>query len=369
MKNYIISIIALFSMIFSSCYTKSDNSTDSPTGFKIHRGVNTSHWLSQTDIRGAERENYMQAKDFELIADMGFDHVRIPVDEMHLWAEDGTRHEDAFALLHNAIKWSLQNELRVIVDLHVLRSHHFNTGNQRLWTDPKAQEEFWTFWKQLSEELKKYPVDMVAYELLNEAVAENPDDWNKLIAKGIEVVREREPLRKIVVGSNLWQQVYTFKDLSIPENDTNLILSFHFYEPFLFTHYKAPWTGLLSKYDGKVQYPGLTVDTTIYQTLDKELADRLKGQNGVFNKDVIEEKFMLAVKVADKFNLPLYCGEFGCFPTTPMDMRVKLYQDLVTLFDKHDIAWTHWNYKNDFPVVDASTLEPIEPVVNALLGK
>jgi endoglucanase len=289
-------------------------------------------------MRGEEREVYMQAADFEKIAEMGFDHVRIPVDEMHLWDEDGNREEDAFQLLHNGIKWSLENDLRVIVDLHVLRSHHFNTGNQRLWTDPVAQKQFWGFWEQLSDELKQYPNDKLAYELMNEAVAEDPEDWNKLIANGIKTVREKEPARKIVVGSNKWQQVYTFSDLKIPENDTNLILSFHFYEPFIFTHYKAYWTGALSKYEGEVKYPGYTVDTTVYSDYSGELLGSLKVQNGNFNKEAFEEKFMLAKKIADEYGLPLYCGEFGCFPSTPMDMRVQLYQDYMEAFDKLDIA-------------------------------
>jgi len=363
-KLSVIALSALLALI--SCKTPVKETASTPEGFFIKRGLNVSHWLSQTEMRGEEREGYMQAADFEKIAEMGFDHVRIPVDEMHLWDEDGNREEDAFKLLHNGIKWAIENDLRVIVDLHVLRSHHFNTGNQRLWTDPVAQKQFWSFWEQLSDELKQYSIDKLAYELMNEAVAEDPEDWNKLIANGIKTVREREPKRIIVVGSNKWQQVYNFKDLRIPENDKNIILSFHFYEPFIFTHYTAFWTGSLSKFDGEVNYPGESVNPTVYPSYSEEIQGALKGQNGIFNKDVFEEKFMLAKKIADEYGLPLYCGEFGCFPSTPMDMRVQLYKDYMEVFDKLDIAWTHWNYKNDFPVVDAETLESIQEIVSVL---
>jgi endoglucanase len=365
MKKLSIILLTLMVTLISCKTTVKETSTEAE-GFIIKRGLNVSHWLSQTEMRGADREAYMQAEDFAKIAEMGFDHVRIPVDEMHLWDEDGKQHADAFKLLHNGIKWAFENDLRVIVDLHVLRSHHFNTGNQRLWTDPVAQKQFWGFWEQLSEELIQYPNDKLAYELMNEAVADDPDDWNKLIANGIKTVRVNEPERMIVVGSNKWQQVYNFKDLKIPENDKNLILSFHFYEPFIFTHYTAYWTGALSKYDGDVNYPGMTVDEAVYADYEGELLESMKVQNGDFNADVFEEKFMLAKKVADEYGLQLYCGEFGCFPSTPMDLRVELYKDYMKVFDKLDIAWTHWNYKNDFPVVDAETLEPIEEIVTAL---
>ncbi|RQW03786.1 glycoside hydrolase family 5 protein, partial [candidate division KSB1 bacterium] len=185
-----------------------------PNGFAIHRGLNASHWLSQTDIRGAEREQYMQARDFEKIAEMGFDHVRLPIDEEQMWDEEGNRQDEAFRLLHNAIDWSFANNLRVIVDLHVLRSHHFNRpDNRQLWEDPSAQQGFIRFWQQLSAELSRYPNDKLAYEPLNEAVSDNPDDWNKLINWVIAEIRKLEPERTIIMGSNNWQTVGTFKDL------------------------------------------------------------------------------------------------------------------------------------------------------------
>lgn len=355
-------------LLLSACKTHvKETANDSSEGFVVHRGVNTSHWLSQTKIRGEERARYMQAEDFARIAEMGFDHVRIPFDEEHMWDEEGNRHEDAFRLLHNAIRWSFENDLRVIVDLHILRSHYFNADDNRLWTDTLAQKEFWGFWEQLSGELIQYPVEKLAYELLNEAVAEDPEDWNRLIARGIETIRENEPDRVIVVGSNQWQQVWTFKDLKIPENDRNLILSFHYYDPFILTHYKTPWNPVLQKYTGAVNYPGWTVDTILYENLPEDLLERIRGSNGYWDIDRIEEDFMKAKVVAEKFDLPLYCGEFGCYPTTSPELRNTYYKDIIAVFSKLDISWAHWNYKNDFPVVDEKTLEPIEAVVSALM--
>lgn len=350
-------LFALFSCKNGDGENSSKNMNDTKDGFVIKHGVNASHWLSQTNKRGEEREKYMQAVDFKTIAEMGFDHVRLPIDEMHMWDEDGNKIDTAFQLLHNAIKWSFENKLRVIVDLHVLRSHHFNSESQRLWTDTVAQQQFWGFWEQLSAELSKYPNDSLAYEPLNEAVAENHEDWNKLINKGIETIRKNEPDRTIIVGSNKWQTVQTFEHLKIPENDSNLILSFHFYDPFLLTHYKAPWTKI-KDYDGDISYPGYTVDTAKYVDIEEGLLEHIEAVNYDCNINTMEEKILLAVEVAKKHKLPLYCGEYGCFPTTPVYLRKRLYEDLTKIFNKHNIARAHWNYKNDFPLVDEKTLEP-----------
>lgn len=343
-----------------------DKTKEGTSVFTIHRGVNISHWLSQTEKRGTEREQYMQEKDFERIAGLGFDHVRIPIDEEQMWDERGNKEAEAFRLLHQAISWSFDHGLRVIVDLHILRSHHFNTENKRLWEDPEAQRQFWHFWEQLSDELKRYPNDQLAYELLNEAVAENPEDWNHLIAEGIRTVRNKEPERKIVVGSNRWQQVYTFPDLRIPENDTNIILSFHFYEPFIITHYRASWNAMRT-FEGTLNYPGMTIDTAEYSRWDGEVLNILKEHNGDYSREVFEEKIGIAMDIARQYNLPLYCGEFGCFPTTPIALRQRVYADLIAVFDNYGIAWTHWNYKNDFPVVDERTLEPITDITAILI--
>lgn len=354
-------------LLLSSCMTSNKNAPDHNDKFEINRGLNVSHWLSQTTIRGEERAAYMSAKDFAKIAEMGFDHVRIPIDEEHLWDEEGKQNRDAFDLLHKAISWSFENDLRVIVDLHVLRSHHFNSTDIRLWKDPQAQEQFWGFWKELSDELIQYPVNKLAYELMNEAVAENPEDWNKLIAKGIKIVRVNEPDRIIVVGSNKWQQVGTFKDLKVPEDDPNLILSFHFYNPMVFTHYLAPWTDALREYTGELTYPGYPVDTAVYKEYPAEVVQKLMESNADWGTDLMESEFRKAKKVADQYNLPLYCGEFGCFPTTSLELRHAYYKDIISVFDNLGIVWTHWNYKNDFPVVDAESLEPIEQIVSALI--
>lgn len=99
---------------------------------EIFRGTNLAHWLSQSQLRGQEREQFMTKDDIGAIAAMGFDHVRLPIDEEQMWDENGNRHADAFQLMENCIDWCAENGLRVIVDLHILRSHHFNAEEKPL---------------------------------------------------------------------------------------------------------------------------------------------------------------------------------------------------------------------------------------------
>ena len=335
--------------------------------FTIYRGTNISHWLSQSTRRGEERLQWFTEKDVELIAALGFDHIRLPVDEEQLWDEAGQKEPEAFQLLHHAINWCQKRNLRVVVDLHILRSHHFSAKEKPLWTDPKAQEKFFALWRDLSAELKKYPVSLVAYELMNEPVADNAEDWNKLVEVLVRHIRQDEPHRKIVIGSNKWQSTGTFDQLRIPAGDRDIILSFHFYTPMLVTHYKAGWTEV-GKYKGPVTYPGQLVASEEVAKLDPEVARIVKGNNGVYNREKLESLLAKPLELAKKLDLPLYCGEWGALPTKPREVRMQWYRDMRTNLQKHGIAWANWDYKGGFGIVGRSG-QPDPEFIKVLLGR
>ena len=321
--------------------------------FEVKKGPNIAHWLSQSRRRGAEREQFFIKSDVEAIADMGFDHVRLPIDEEQMWDDDGVRHDEAFQLMENCINWCAEYDLRVIIDLHILRSHHFNAKEKPLWTDPAEQEKFFDLWRDLSRTLSKFPNGQLAYELMNEAVADDPESWNELLANAFTAIRELEPERTIVIGSNRWQSADTFDQLKVPANDPNILLSFHFYEPFLLTHYHAGWTDL-KDYQGPVHYPGVILTEEEFGNLPdsvKSVAEKWVGRE--FNKATLLEMWKKPILKSKELGLPLYCGEFGIMSGAPEQDRLNWYQDIVELFEENDIGYANWNYKSgQFGLID-----------------
>ena len=148
-------ITACFVLICISCKDKHEECDD----FKLDRGVNISHWLSQSNVRGKARADYFTEKDVAYIASEGFDHLRIPIDEEQMFFEDGEKDTEAFALLHDALTWCRKYNLRAVVDLHILRSHYFNADVKPLFTEVKAQEAFYECWRKISSELHTYSPD------------------------------------------------------------------------------------------------------------------------------------------------------------------------------------------------------------------
>lgn len=325
----------------------SENITTQTKTFDIQRGVNISHWLSQSKARGIERAQYFTAADVQAIAAAGFDHIRIPMDEVQMWDESGNKKTDAFDLLHQAIKWASENQLKVLVDLHIIRAHHFLDEEPELFTKPEAQVYFVELWQQLSKELQDYSTDQVAYELLNEAVAKDPADWNKVFRMAYDAVRAVEPERVIFIGSNRWQQVQTFPDLEVPENDSNIVLSFHFYNPFLLTHHQASWTKN-KIYTGNVHYPGYVVQPSDTLDLPAEVRQHVRSYTQEpSNQESLAAAIQIAINKADSLGLQLYCGEFGCLSTVPDRTRKRWFADMIQFFETNNIAWTAWDYKSD----------------------
>jgi endoglucanase len=328
-----------------------------PAGFVIRRGVNLSHWLSQ-DFGWAPREQFITEKDIGFIAGLGYDHVRLPLDEKELWRPDGAPNEAAFALLQRALGWCRTSGLRVIVDLHTVNAHHFNAANEglanTLWSDPRAQEGFLRLWRELSARLRQYPVSQVAYEILNEPVADDHETWNRLVAATLKEIRAAEPQRVVVIGSNRWQIPSTLPFLKVPAGDKNIILSTHTYSPMILTHYRAAWTPLKS-YSGPVHYPGKPIAREVFEKLmasgDRGITDIVGNAGDEWSRDRIVRELEPAIRRARELGLQLYCGEFGCLPTVPRADRLAYYRDIVSAFELSGMAWANWEYKGDFGIL------------------
>ncbi len=369
MKKVFLILSVIFLVNHVNAGTLKSMNGDGMKSFEIKRGVNLSHWLSQ-DFGWEPKYTFIKESDIKFIAGIGYDHVRLPIDEQEMWDEKGTPIKEAFDHMTACLDWSAKYNLRAIVDLHIVRAHHFNAANDgtsnTLWTDPAAQEHFVNIWIKLSGILHKYPNNMVAYEILNEAVAPDHDDWNKLMNKAFAAIRKLEPERVLVIGANMWQIASNLKYLKLPQNDKNIILSFHTYSPMAFTHYTASWTPI-KKYKGPVHYPGQIITDENYKkyidTTDAALVALAADARDFYNKQRLVEVFKEGIEFAKAKNLQLYCGEFGCFPAVDRKDRLAFYSDMIAALEENNVAWCNWEYKGDFGIYffDSKKLKSLEP--------
>ena len=331
----ILTVLTLF-----SCAGQVGNS-NGINNFNIKRGTNLSHWLSQSRVVGEERRNHIQEDDFERLEQLGFDFVRIPIDEVQFWDENGQKLPEAWDLLTNAINLAEKHHLRVVVDLHIIRSHRFldNDSSNTLFTSEKSQQDLINLWYQLSDVLKGYSNDSVAYEFMNEPVAPEHEQWNVVVEKVHKALREVEPQRTLVIGSNRWQDYETIKYLRV-------------------------------RYKGNVNYPGVLITQEDYDAAPDEIKEELKPfLTQVWDKNKIREDFKDAIEAAKKYGLQLFCGEWGVYEPVERELAYAWYKDMLDVFDEFDIAWTTWCYDGDFGFYDQRTESyKDKPLVDLLMS-
>jgi endoglucanase len=109
-------------------------------------------------------------------------------------------------------------------------------------------------------------------------------------------------------------------------------------------------------------------------TNNAELQIQLKEARQVFNKQKLTKLLLPAIRKAKALKLPLYCGEFGCLPHVERADRLKYYEDIVSVFEKNNIAWCNWEYKGDFGILTFDfdkkvSLAPDTGLIQALMRR
>ena len=323
---------------------------------KLKKGINLGGFLSQCkEYTTAHYETFITEDDIKNIADMRFDHVRFPIDYEVLEEEDGTEIKANYRYIDDTLEWCKKYGLNVVLDVHKTWGYFFDNaateGLNTLFDSPEAQERFLNLWEKLSSRygnLSSY----VAMELLNEVVnPEYSERWNALIKKAVAIIRKNAPDTTIIYGGVEWNSAGTLKLLEKPADD-NTIFTFHYYEPLLFTHQKAPWVPTISP-ELKVHYPA---DMKWY----KEESIKI-GMQGMpcanspaktMGVEYHENMISSALEVAKNTGIPLYCGEFGVIDRADEEDAIRWYSDIFELFKKYDIGYSLWSYKEmDFGVM------------------
>ena len=226
-----------------------------------HKGVNLGGWLSQCGRDNYTKEHYdtfIVEKDFEIIKSWGLDHVRVPVDAEVIQEEDGTMKEDGLYYLDKAMEWCKKYGLNMILDLHKAHGYIFDDENNcQLFYQEKLQNIFYELWSRLAERYGKNR-DFVTLELLNEVTsADFTDIWNKMAAKAIKTIRERDKDIRIIVGGIFNDSIFGLKLLD-PPADENIVFTFHCYSPLVFTHQGAYWVSRMPRDPAQwtFRYPG-----------------------------------------------------------------------------------------------------------------
>lgn len=301
---------------------------------RLGRAVNI---LGYDPIWRSRDQARFKAEYFPKLKAAGFDSVRINLHPFRYMdaTNNWTLRSSWFETLDWAVNEAQKQKLAVILDLH-----EFNA----LGSNPTGQnkDKFVAFWQQMVAHYQNAP-DTVSFEVLNEPSQKlTPEMWNEYFAEALAIIRKTNPARTVIVGPAHWNAISHLEQLQLPENDRNLIVTVHFYEPFAFTHQGAGWTDRKDKLGFN-----WTAST-----------GEVAALNQAFDK---------AAAWAEANRRPLFLGEFGAYDRGPMDSRVRWTAAVARAAEARGWSWAYWQFDGDFILYDAKRESWVEPILKALI--
>jgi aryl-phospho-beta-D-glucosidase BglC (GH1 family) len=281
--------------------------------------------------------------------------------------EDGKYIEEGFKYIDNCIEWCLENDLNMILDLHKTAGYSFDEfeTSTGFFESEKLQERFVSLWEELSKRYGKYE-NLLTFELLNEIVDPNfTVIWNGIAKRTIKAIRQYAPTIKIIIGGVSNNSVSSVKLLDLPY-DENMVYTFHFYEPLIFTHQSAYWvkkmdTSFRTNYPN--EFASYISDSEQYLPIENsEIFTNIRET--IIDKTFFENAFLEAIQIAKERNVALYCGEYGVIDQADLASTLSWYLDINEVFEKYEIGRAAWTYKGkDFGITD----EHYAPILDDLI--
>ena len=159
----------------------------------------------------------------------------------------------------------------------------------------------------------------------------------------LNIVRETNPNRVVIIDVPNWSNYSAIDELKLVK-DEYIIVSFHYYEPFAFTHQGAEWVS-----------PQLPVGV------------RWEGNNSEVEQ--INAHFKHVSDWAKKNNVPIFLGEFGAYSRADMESRVLWTEAVRKTAEKFDFSTAYWEFCSGFGLYDTSSNKWLEPLTTSALGK
>lgn len=331
----------------------------------FRRGINLSDWLLHEDESEIRTNLYLE-EDFQNIRNLGFDAVRLPVDfEAHVGTSpDYVISEYILECIDKAVNWAENAGMYIIIDNHSYLGESFPSEGPAVLKKVFAQVA----------DRYKDRSDKVMYELYNEPSESDLSlklTWGTLQPALIDIIRSVDKKHTIIV-SGFGSSIDNLENVSgLASKDKNLIYTFHFYAPALFTHQGADWN------DSPMQYLESPVPFPYNENEMPAKPDQFIGSYNEEDYDsyeetgnvlYLEERLQKAVDFANTYNVPVYCGEWGVLNKMASQEDYCYYHKVVReMLEENNIGWTLWAYRDDFSVFNRNSACIFEKDLNAAL--
>ncbi len=322
---------------------------------ELGKGVNISlleqYWVTPEELYKTDLNPKITA-----ITKAGFKTIRLPVAFDHYMA-------DSYAAIDVELIKKLQQiylqctnfKIKLIIVYHYgkLRNENIYSENDRIIR----------IWKQVINSMHANSTSNLFFELYNEPTTDM-DVWKSSITTLVRELRKEDPERIFIIGGanyNGFSELFNMGKLDV--DDGKILYTFHFYEPYIFTHQGADWTpektyitGFPYPYKAR-KMPGLynaAADSQLYKDYYRYYKES--------TYEYLYERIKFISNEAKRLNLPLICSETGVIKFADNKSKSAYLRDITSIMDEFNIPVILWDYDDKFSILKGNrvikTLKP-----------
>lgn len=381
-------LVAASTIIFVSSSAYAD--------FRIGRAINVAQWFTWPRYESWSAGDVLWPPfrgktprppddgDLRALRKAGFDTVRLPVDYAPFASLKGEHREAVYKLLFDAVARMHDAGLNVMIDLHPNSRH--KTWGQHAVIEGLDAPAFVALGDVVTEMARRLdPLgDRVALEVMNEprlkCSGAQQDQWEAMAAKLIAQAREGSQDLTLVVTGACVSSLDGLLALDPGKlGDRNLIYTFHFYDPFTFTHQGASFIAWPDKYLDEVPWPAASrpIEQPLarlrehMETVSLAPGAKRKAVDGARHnlvkfyvsnagRSMIEQRFAQVADWAREHNIRperIFIGEFGVLkkdgdkPGALCGDRMRWLSDVREVADANGFSWAYFSYDGPFALV------------------
>jgi endoglucanase len=316
----------------SSPSSAKDKSLGLPSASKLPRwrGFNLlEKFIKQRDGNPPFRES-----DFEWIAELGFNFVRLPMSYL-CWSDPADwlkLREEELKHIDQAVEFGRKHGVHVNLNFHRAPGYCVNPPKEPLdlWTDEKALDASAFHWAHFAKRYKGIANSQVSFDLLNEPADIAEATYARVVKRLVEAIRAEDPNRLIIADGLKWGTVpvTSLADLRIGQSTRG-------YGPTRISHWKANWM------QGSDKWPEPTWPLTI-------------KPGDVWDKERLRREYIEPWKALEKRGVGVHVGEWGAFQHTPHKVVLAWMRDWLELWKEAGWGWAMWNFRGAFGILDTN---------------
>jgi endoglucanase len=272
-------------------------------------------------------------QDFERIAELGFNFVRLPMD-YRMWIEDNDWakfREQTLKEIDEAVQFGEKHSVHVCLNFH--RAPGYTVARppepKSVWSDDEALRVCALHWATFAKRYQGVPSRQLSFNLFNEPPKLEPETYRRVIAHLVEAIREHDEARFIICDGREWGNVAPTELAGL-----GVAAATRGYRPMHVTHYQASWI------NGADKWPEPTWP--------------IREGNTLWNKETLREQQIEPWKKLEAQGVGVMVGEFGAFNKTPHKVALAWLRDYLDLWKEAGWGWSMWNFSGGFGILDSA---------------